>query len=92
MVDSVYYYDELLEYECKKNDELWGGDRYGTSEIPEEIFSRYTMLGYDEAYDFLEKFLEERINWLDKQFESIDSLTKSFNDTHYQNIYKQVRN
>ena len=92
LIDSVYYYDELLEYDCKKNDELWGGDRYTSSEIPEESFSQYTMLGYEEAYDFLEKFLEERITWLDKQFESIDTLTKSFNDIHYQNKFKQVRN
>ena len=82
----------LLEYDCKKNDELWGGDRYSSSEIPEESFSQYIMLSYKEAYDFLEKFLDERISWLDKQFESIDTLTKSLNDIHYQNIYKQVRN
>lgn len=71
---------------------MWGGDRYTSSEIPEESFSQYTKLGYDEAYDFLEKFLDKRINWLDKQFESIDTLTKSFNDINYQNQHKQVRN
>lgn len=83
LIDSIYEYEDILEYDCKKNDELWG-DRYSLRDYDENAdydncFSDYTGMGYAEAYQFLEKFVNDRVNWLDEQMSSKDTSFDSIN-------------
>ncbi|HHU73796.1 MAG TPA: hypothetical protein GXZ28_04125 [Clostridiales bacterium] len=40
-------------------------------------YGLYNSVGFDESVNNLKKFLSLRINWLDKQFESLDSFVSS---------------
>lgn len=85
MIDSVNTYRDELSYDCKKNDELWGYRYSMKQEDPDfdynNFYLDYASLGYEEAYDFLYKFVTERIAWMDEQMSSreqfYDSIAKT---------------
>lgn len=84
MLDSVYEYEKLLDYDCKMNDNKWGyrySNRYDDPNADiDNSFSEYSGVGYKEAYKFLEQFLTERVSWLDEQLLSKDTFYKSISN------------